>query len=395
MFEAVRKAIAEIRAGKMVIVTDDRSRENEGDLIMAASLTTPERVNFMISRGRGLVCVAIMPERATKLALEPQTTHNTSSFQTNFTISVDKAMVGQTGISAQDRCETIRALASQRSTQATFHRPGHVFPLLANAQGVLGRQGHTEAAVDLARLAGLPPAGALCEILNKRGLAATASELTRFAKQERLAKISIAELRAFRLATEQVLVRTITTRLPTRYGNFKLHLYRDQAAQAECVALVLGRPKSHTAVLVRIQSSCLTGEVLYSERCDCRGQLDKAMEEIAKTGNGVVIYLAQEGRGIGLGAKLAAYALQDRGLDTVEANERLGFAADQREFYAAAHILKDLKLTSITLLTNNPQKLAALQAAGLVVKRHPLWVAATRYDKKYLQTKIRRLGHLQ
>ncbi len=399
-FATIEEALIDLRAGRMIIVVDDEDRENEGDLVMAAEKVTPEAVNFMTKHGRGLICVALPPERVDALGLPlmvPPEQAN-APLGTAFTVSVDVRHGTTTGISAHDRARTIRALVDPHMTREDFVMPGHVFPLRARPGGVLERPGHTEAAVDLTRLAGLRPGGVICEILAEDGTMARRPQLKVLARQHGLKIITIADLIAYRrrLADPRV-HRVATARLPTRYGTFIVHAFEEEGGNtwAPHLALVYGDPKAVDAVLVRIHSECLTGDVFGSLRCDCGDQLDQALKRIVAEGAGVLLYMRQEGRGIGLRHKLDAYALQDRGLDTVDANLCLGFPVDQRDYTVCARMLEDLGLRRVRLLTNNPQKVAALAAAGItVVERVPLVIPPTPENHVYLATKRRRMGHL-
>jgi 3,4-dihydroxy 2-butanone 4-phosphate synthase/GTP cyclohydrolase II len=393
---SIEEAITAIRAGEMVVVTDDEGRENEGDLIMAAEKATPEAVNFMVKHARGLLCVALSPERAAALELPLMVTANTETHRTAFTVSVDHSN-STTGISAPERAATVRALASPQSAATDFLRPGHIFPLVARKGGVLVRAGHTEAAVDLACLAGLQPAGAICEVMNEDGTMARRPDLEDFTARHGLKLVTVADLLAYRYHRERLVRREARTVLPTRYGDFNLLAYTTVYGDQEHVALVYGALEDLTkgAPLVRVHSECLTGDVFGSFRCDCGEQLDQALRQISAAGSGVLVYLRQEGRGIGLTNKIKAYQLQDQGLDTVEANEHLGFKADLREYGIGAQILGDLGLRQIKLLTNNPRKLIGLSGYGLeIVDRLPLQAPPRPSNRFYLQTKKRKLGHL-
>jgi 3,4-dihydroxy 2-butanone 4-phosphate synthase/GTP cyclohydrolase II len=396
-FGTVEQAIADIRAGKLVIVADDEDRENEGDLVGAAERVTPEMINFMATHGRGLICMTLMPERCQALGLAPMTEHNTEAHDTAFTVSVDAAarFGVTTGISAADRAATIRVLIDPQAIPSDLRRPGHVFPLRARPGGVLQRVGQTEASVDLARLAGLYPAGVICEILSPDGTMARRPELERVAAQHGLTFITVAQLVAYRLATERLVHRAAESRLPTPFGEFRIIGYRNDVDAAEHVALAYGDVSGKQGVLVRMHSKCLTGDVFGSTRCDCGWQLHSAMRMIAQEGRGVVVYLDQEGRGIGLLNKLKAYELQDAGDDTVTANEKLGFKADLRNYGIGAQILLDLGLSSIRLLTNNPMKLVGLEGYGLeIVARLPIVPPASDENRSYLDVKRDKLGHL-
>ncbi len=397
-FDRVEDAIEDIRQGRMVIVADDEDRENEGDLVMAASAMKPEDVNFMLEHGRGLICVPMTAERADELDLPLMTDTNTDPHGTAFTVSVDgHTRFGvTTGISAQDRATTIRLLAAEETQGGDLRRPGHIFPLRAKAGGVLRRVGQTEAAVDLARLAGLPPVGVICEILAKDdGSMARRPELEVFAKEHGLRFITVAQLVAYRLKNTRLVERIATAKMPTQYGDFTIIGYRSMLDGREHVALVKGDPAEKGNVLVRMHSECLTGDVFGSVRCDCGEQLDAAMKRISDEGCGAVVYLRQEGRGIGLGNKLKAYHLQDGGMDTVEANEELGFAPDLRDYGIGAQILLDLGLHSIRILTNNPKKIVGLDGYDIeVTGQEPLKVEPSVHNERYLETKRSKLGHI-
>ncbi len=396
MFDPIEKVIETIAQGHMVVLTDDESRENEGDLVMAAEKATPEAINFMATHGRGLICVALTPDRLEKLGLYrmPQRGRG-DRFGTAFMESVDAAEGVTTGISAQDRARTIQVLVDEASRPDDLVSPGHTFPLEARPGGVLRRAGHTEGAVDLARLAGLKPAGVICEILREDGTMARLPALRDFARHHGLRMASIADLIAYRRRTERLIEAIREVDLPTRYGRFRLKLYRSLEDEVYHVALVHGRVSTGEPVLVRVHSECLTGDVFGSFRCDCGNQLHEAMRMVAGADAGVVLYMRQEGRGIGLENKIHAYALQERGLDTVEANVRLGFPPDLRDYGIGAQILADLGLRKIRLITNNPRKIVGLQAYGLdIVERVPLVCPPTEYNAQYLQTKKEKLGHL-
>ena len=393
----IDQAITDLRAGKFIVVADDEDRENEGDLICAAEQITSKMVNFMLREARGLICVALTRERADEMDLPPQAEQNTEGQQTAFTVTVDATprFGVTTGVSASDRAATIRVAADPSTTARDLRRPGHISPLRARDGGVLRRVGHTEAAVDLARLSGHWPAGVICEIMNEDGSMAKRPELERFATRHGLTFVTIAQLVAYRLQTERLVHRVAEARLPTPFGEWRIVGYRNDVDAHEHVALVHGDVAGGEEVLVRMHSRCLTGDVFHSKRCDCGWQLDRAMELIEKTGRGVVVYLDQEGRGIGLLNKLKAYALQDQGADTVEANERLGFKPDLRDYGIGAQILLDLGLRSIRVLTNNPKKLVGLEGYGLRVGDGVRLEAPSNSENAgYLSTKRSKLGHL-
>jgi 3,4-dihydroxy 2-butanone 4-phosphate synthase/GTP cyclohydrolase II len=396
-FGTIEQAIEDIRAGKFVVVADDEDRENEGDLICAAELVTPEMVNFMIKRAGGMICVGLTGERTDALGLSLMAKTNLDDYRTAYTISIDAApkFGVTTGISAADRAKTIRVAVDPNTTRADLRHGGHVHPLRARDGGVLQRVGHTETAVDLARLAGLRPAGVLCEILNEDGTTAKRPELETFAAEHQLTFITVAQLVAYRLKNERLVHRVADTRLPTDHGQWRIVGYQNDVDDHEHVALVYGDIADGEDVLVRMHSKCLTGDVFHSMRCDCGWQLDKAMEMIAAEGRGVIVYLDQEGRGIGLLNKLKAYELQDQGADTVEANEQLGFKPDLREYGIGAQILLDLGLKSIRPITNNPRKMIGLEGYGISLgERVPIVQPTHDENAGYLRTKREKLGHL-
>ncbi len=398
VFATVEEAIELIKKGKMLIVVDDADRENEGDLVMAAELVRPEDITFMAVYGRGLICVPITPERAVELDLTPMVDFNTDPHQTAFTVSVDAKEGTTTGISAADRAKTARLLATPGAKPQDFRRPGHIFPLVARRGGVLRRAGHTEAAVDLARLAGLFPAGVICEIMKDDGTMARMPDLVEFAKRFELKIVTIADIIRYRHRKEKLVKKIAEVDLPTIYGNFRAigyHFVLDPDPDRVHVAVVKGDVYGKEGVLVRVHSECLTGDVFGSLRCDCGKQLQKALLMIEKEGLGVLLYMRQEGRGIGLLHKLKAYELQERGFDTVEANKALGFPPDLRDYGIGAQILVDLGLSKIRLLTNNPKKIVGLRGYGLeIIERVPIIVEPNEYNKSYLKAKKEKLGHL-
>ena len=396
-FETVEKAIADIREGRMVIVADDEDRENEGDLVMAAAKVTPDHVNFMTKHGRGLICVALTDERADDLDLPLMTQRNTDPQETAFTISVDahRRFGVTTGISAQDRAKTIEILTSPTSDPSDLRRPGHIFPLRAKPGGVLRRVGQTEASVDLARMADLPPVGVICEILNEDGTMARRHELKTFAIEHGLRFITVAQMVAYQLTKTRIIRRVAEAKLPTKSGEFHVIAYESMLDGREHLAIIKGDPSGKPAVLVRMHSECMTGDVFGSMRCDCGEQLVAAMRQIDAEGQGAIVYLRQEGRGIGLGNKVKAYQLQDEGLDTVEANEKLGFKPDLRDYGIGAQILLDLNLHSIRLLTNNPRKIVGLDGYDIeITGTEALQVEPNQHNERYLETKRSKLGHI-
>lgn len=394
VFHPIPEILDELRAGRMVIVVDDGDREDEGDLVLAATAVTPERINFMARYGRGIICVPMEGTALDQLGLHPMVTPSEDPMKTAWTVSVDARRGVTTGISAHDRTRTIQVLVNPASSSADLIRPGHTFPLRAKTGGVLRRAGHTEAAVDLARLAGLMPAGVICEIMKDDGTMARIPDLMAFAAEHQLKICTIASLIEYRRRFEKLVRRVVATKLPTASGEFELMLYETSVNDLQHVALVKGPVGDGAPVLVRVHSQCLTGDVFGSCRCDCGPQLHRAMERIAEEGRGVLLYINQEGRGIGLANKLKAYALQDEGLDTVEANRALGFGPDLRDYGIGAQILVDLGLKDLRLLTNNPRKIVGLEGYGLrVVERVPIEVAPHPANAKYLETKRDKLGH--
>ena len=391
---SVEEAIADFKEGKFVIVVDDEDRENEGDLIVAAEKITPEMVNFMLKHARGVLCVPITLSRCKELNLPHQVNDNTSVLGTPFTVTVDKLEGCSTGVSAHDRAETIRALADPKSTPETFGRPGHINPLYAQDNGVLRRSGHTEAAIDLCRMAGLYPAGALMEIMNEDGTMARLPELKEMADKYGMKLISIKDMIAYRLRTESLIEVGLTVDMPTKYGHFKLTPFRQISNGLEHFALTKGEWKDDDEILVHVHSSCATGDILGSLRCDCGDQLHHSLEMIEKEGRGVLIYMQQEGRGIGLMNKIAAYKLQEQGYDTVDANVHLGFKPDERDYGCGAQMLRHLRVHKMRLITNNPVKRVGLEAYGLEISENvPVEVHPNKYDYKYLKTKQDRMGH--
>ena len=394
LFDSIEECLEDIRQGRMIIVTDDEDRENEGDLVMAAEKVTPDAVNFMAMHGRGLICVPTTESRLKALGIGRMVQENRENFKTDFMVTVDARIGITTGISAYDRAHTVRVLASSHSTQEDLVSPGHIFPLQAREGGVLQRAGHTEAAVDLVKLAGLFPTGVICEILQEDGSMARLPELIKFKERFGLKICSIRDLIEYRRMREKLVAKEQEVNLPTAFGEFKLHLYRSLVDGQHHAALVMGDVSGKERVLVRVHSECLTGDVFGSQRCDCGPQLHDAMKRIAEEGEGVLVYMRQEGRGIGFANKIHAYALQEKGLDTVEANEKLGFKPDLREYGLGAQILVDLGLHSIRLLTNNPKKVVGLAGFNLkIVEQIPIRAQPTPHNKKYLETKREKMGH--
>ena len=394
-FSSIESVLKDIARGKMVVVVDDADRENEGDLIMAGEKTTAKAVNFMAKFGRGLICAPTVPERLQQLGIERMVLNNRESHRTDFQISVDAANGITTGISAADRAKTIKTLANPTSIPKDLVQPGHIFPLRAKAGGVLQRAGHTEAAVDLAQLAGCRPIGVICEIMSEDGSMARLPELRKFATKHKLKLCSIAQLIEFRRKREKLIALEEVIKMPTDFGEFELHLYRSNLDGEHHLALVKGKMNKQRRTLVRVHSECLTGDVFRSRRCDCGPQLQQAMKQVSDAGHGVILYMRQEGRGIGLAPKIKAYKLQQDGYDTVEANEKLGFPMDLREYGIGAQILADLGIKKIKLLTNNPKKIVGLEGYGLeIVQQVPIRVKANKHNKKYLKTKREKLGHL-
>lgn len=393
-FNTIDEAIEDIKRGKMIVVIDDEDRENEGDLLMAAEKVTPETINFMAKYGRGLICMPATGERLKELDILPMVRHNTESHQTAFTVSID-AVETTTGISAFERAATIRKIISPGTSEKDFRKPGHVFPLEARQGGVLKRAGHTEASVDMARLAGLYPAGVICEIMNDDGTMARTPELMEYVKKHNLKIITIEDLIAYRKGKEVFIKRVAEAKLPTKYGDFKIIGYENTLNGEEHVALVKGDVSGGEPILIRVHSECLTGDVFGSKRCDCGEQLAQAMKNIEEEGKGILLYMKQEGRGIGLTNKLRAYELQDKGMDTVEANLALGFQADLRDYGIGAQILVNLGVKKIKLMTNNPKKMVGLNGYGLeIVERVPIQMKYNENNEYYLKTKKLKLGHI-
>jgi 3,4-dihydroxy 2-butanone 4-phosphate synthase/GTP cyclohydrolase II len=394
-FASISEAVRDIKRGKLVIVVDDPDRENEGDLICAASKTTPDLINFMARYGRGLICLPVVGAQLDKLQISSMVDNGQEVRDAAFTVSIDAKHGVTTGVSAGDRARTIRTLINLKTKPDDLARPGHIFPLRYREGGVLVRAGHTEAAVDLAKMAGLYPAGVICEIMNEDGTMARMPELKRFAAKHHLKMITIADLIEYRRRNERLVQRVVSARLPSRYGKFVLHLYEDALNKEHHLAIVCGDVAGKKDILVRVHSACFTGDTLGSMRCDCGDQLHKALEYVSAEGRGVVLYMHQEGRGIGLENKLKAYALQDQGMDTVQANAALGFKPDLRHYGIGAQILVDLGLSTIRLMTNNPRKIVGIEGYGLKVReRVPLEIPANKSNKGYLKVKKEKLGHL-
>jgi len=393
-FAPIEDAVAAVRAGRMVIVVDDENRENEGDLTIAAEKITPEAINFMARYGRGLICVSMTPERLDELDIPLMVQQNSSTFETAFCVSIEAKATTSTGISAGDRAATVQAAIDPKTRPSDLARPGHMFPLRSRTGGVMVRAGQTEAAVDLARIAGLYPAGVICEIMNEDGTMARVPQLAKFAKRHGLLLITIADLIKYRTSTESLVKRVASAKMPTDYGDFRIYAFENQIDKQTHVALVRGEIGDGRDIMVRVHSQCLTGDVLHSVRCDCGAQRDAALERISAEGRGILLYLHQEGRGIGLANKIRAYELQDEGFDTVEANERLGFKADQRDYGVGVQILRDLGVRSMRLLSNNPRKLVGIEGYGLSVSEWlPLEIPASDSTRRYLKTKKEKLGH--
>jgi 3,4-dihydroxy 2-butanone 4-phosphate synthase/GTP cyclohydrolase II len=393
-FARIEDAIESVRAGRMIIIVDDADRENEGDLMIAAEKVTPAAVNFMARHGRGLICLSMTPERLDELEIPLMVSQNSSRFDTAFCIPIEAKFRTSTGISAADRAATVMTAIDPATRPQDLARPGHMFPLRSRTGGVLVRTGQTEASVDIARIAGLYPAGVICEVMNEDGTMARVPQLSRFANRHGLLMITVADLINYRIRTESLVKRVATAEMPTDYGDFKVHAFENQVDNQTHIALVRGDIGDGKDILVRVHSSCLTGDGLHSIRCDCGAQRDAAMQRIAAEGRGILLYLNQEGRGIGLANKIRAYELQDEGFDTVEANERLGFKADQRDYGVGVQILRELGVRSMRLLSNNPRKLVGIEGYGLTISEWlPLEIPAHASTRRYLKTKKEKLGH--
>src|SRR3954464_15164727 len=393
-FARIEDAVDAIRAGKMIIIVDDADRENEGDLMIAAEKVTPDAINFMARHGRGLICLSMTPERLDELEIPLMVSQNSSRFDTAFCVPIEAKHRTSTGISAADRAATVLTAIDPETLPQDLARPGHMFPLRARTGGVLVRTGQTEASVDIARIAGLYPAGVICEVMNEDGTMARVPQLAKVAKRHGLLMVTVADLINYRMSTESLVKRAASAKMPTDYGDFRVHAFESQVDNQTHVALVRGEIGDGRDVMVRVHSSCLTGDGLHSIRCDCGMQLDAAMEKIATEGRGIVLYLNQEGRGIGLANKIRAYELQDEGFDTVEANERLGFKADQRDYGMGGQILRELGVPSMRLMSNNPRKLVGIEGYGLSVSQWlPIEIAPSAGTHKYLKTKKEKLGH--
>lgn len=395
MFDTIEDALQDLAAGKMIIVMDDEDRENEGDIICSSELCTAAHVNFMSTHGKGLICVAVTEKRAKELDLDVMVRDNSGLHSTRFTVSVDYLHGTSTGISAADRAATIQAIADKSTKPSDLGRPGHIFPLIAVKGGVLRRSGHTEATVDLMRLAGLRPSGVLCEVINDDGTMSRRDDLEKFARKHDMKMITVKDLIAYRLASDSLVKDTANAHIPSEYGDFRFHVFENIVDGKEHVALVKGEWKEDEGILVRVHSECITGDVFGSMRCDCGPQLHEALRMIEKEGKGVLLYMKQEGRGIGLINKIKAYALQEKGLDTVEANERLGFKPDARDYGIGAQILRALGVKKMRLITNNPKKRVGIESFGLeIVEQVPIETSPNDHNLKYLQTKKEKLGHL-
>lgn len=393
-FARIEDAVDAVRAGRMIIIVDDADRENEGDLMMAAEKVTPDAINFMARYGRGLICLSMTPERLDELEIPLMVSQNSSRFDTGFCVTIEAKHQTSTGISAADRAATVLAAIDPATKPSDLARPGHMFPLRSRTGGVLARTGQTEAAVDLARIAGLYPAGVICEVMNEDGTMSRVPQLARFAKRHGILMVTVADLIKYRMHNESLVRRVATAKMPTDYGDFTCHAFENQIDHQAHLAYVRGEIGDGKDVLVRVHSSCLTGDGLHSIRCDCGAQLDSAMRKIADEGRGVLLYLNQEGRGIGLANKIRAYELQDEGFDTVEANERLGFKADQRDYGMGVQILKELGIRTMRLLSNNPRKLVGVEGYGLSISEWlPLEIPASDSTRRYLKTKKEKLGH--